>query len=492
MTAPDRSITTVRSGIDELDELLNGGLVGGRTYLVQGASGTGKSLMGQHFLEAGLENDETVVYIHGEEAREDIERNAAQVGIDISGAVFLDVGPGTDFFTEDIAYELVATTELESERFTKEIKAVIDEADPSRLLIDPITQLRYVERDEYQYRKRIQSLIRFLRAREITTMVTRTIPQAPNPPSTDNDIESLSDGIIHITLDESERRISVPKHRGFGQINGTHGLEIRASGVEIYPQIVPTHHSRSFEPTQVGTGNEALDAILGGGIERGSVVFISGPTGIGKSTMSAQLLTGVGQADQTALGYLFEESTEQFTYRCENLGIPVGELVESGALHLTEVEPLVQSAEEFGRQVLQQVDAYDADTVLIDGLSGYKLSLQGESQRVVRRLHALTRVLRNRGVAVVITDESNTITGVPKATSTNTSYIADTIVYLTYVEADGRLERALGVLKKRLGPFDNRFHRFSIETGEGLRLHGPFEGVTGITSGTAIDRGGDR
>ncbi len=488
MREPD-GLSVVPSGLEDLDELLNGGLVEGRIYLVQGVSGTGKSVLGQHFLQEGLANDETVVYIHGEESATDISKNAAQLGIDISEAEFLDIGPGTDFFTEDIAYELVAPTDLESERFTKDIKQVVDEADPSRLLIDPITQLQYIERDFYQYRKRLQSLIRFLRKRNITTVATRTLTRYGSGSRETTDIESLSDGIIDITLEESERRIGVPKHRGLGQKNGTHGLEIRENGIEVYPQLVPKDHHQFFDPELISSGDSALDTILGGGIEQGSVTFISGPTGIGKSTAGAQLLTGVGESDKTALGYLFEESISQFTHRCQSLGIPVNAMLDSGALHLIEVEPLVQSAEEFGQRVLDQVDGFDADTVLIDGLSGYKLSLQGESQRVVRRLHALTRVLRNRGVAVIITDESSTITGVPQATSTNTSYIADTIIYLTYVESDGQLDRVLGVLKKRLGAFDNRFHRYTIETGDGITLHGPYSGVTGITEGTARRRG---
>jgi circadian clock protein KaiC len=121
---PTEEIELVASGIPELDELLNGGYVRGRTYLVQGVSGTGKSLLGQHFLEAGLTADETVVYIHGEESRHDILVNAAQLSVDIRDAEFLDIGPGTDFFAEDRSYNLVEATEVESERFTKDIGRV--------------------------------------------------------------------------------------------------------------------------------------------------------------------------------------------------------------------------------------------------------------------------------------------------------------------------------------------------------------------------------
>jgi len=479
----ETGIEPIDSGVPELDRLLNGGYVRGRIYLVQGVSGTGKSLLGQQFLEAGLAADETVVYIHGEESRADILLNAAQFGIDLAEAEFLDIGPGTDFFAEDIAYELVETTEVESERFTKDIKEVIEETDPDRLLIDPITQLQYVERDEYQYRKRLQSLIRFLRDRRVTTVVTRTVGNRP----TDGDFQSLSDGIVDLSLEAGERRISIPKHRGLGQRDGSHGLEIRDEGIEIYPQVIPEHGERSFDPALLSTGHTALDDLLGGGIERGSVSFLSGPTGIGKSTAGAQLLAGITDGG-TALGYLFEETIEQFAYRCENLGIPIGDRRESGRLRLTEFEPLVRSAEEFGQHVLEDVEKHDPDAVLIDGLSGYKLSMQGDDERLVRRLHGLTRVLKNRDIAVVITDEADRLTGLPRATSTDTSYIADNIVCLTYVEVDGRLERAIGVLKKRLGDFDSRFHRVTIETGRGLTIGGPFEGVDGIIRGSPTDR----
>jgi len=483
----NEEVEIVESGIAELDELLNGGYIRGRTYLVQGVSGAGKSLVGQHFLRAGLDAGETVVYVHGEEARRDILVNATLLDIDLREAEFLDIGPGTDFFAEDKSYNLVEATEVESERFTKDIKRVIEDVDPSRILIDPITQLQYVERDEYQYRKRLQSLIRFLRDRQVTTVATRTVNRNRRT-ATYDDFDSLSDGIVNLYLDESERRISVPKHRGLGQADGSHGLEIREHGVEVYPQIVPEHDDRTFDPALVATGHDALDDLLGGGIERGTVSFISGPTGIGKSTIGAQILAGIVENGGTALAYLFEESTDQFVHRSETLGLPISDMQERGSVRLTETEPLVRSAEEFGQYVLTQTDEYTPDAVFIDGLSGYQITLEGDRQRLVRRLHGLTRILKNRGIAVIIMDEADRLTGIHEATSTNTSYIADNIVLLSYVEVDGELDRAIGVVKKRLGDFDSRFHQFSIVSGEGLVIEGTFDNVRGLMQGTQTRR----
>ncbi|MFB6297252.1 MAG: ATPase domain-containing protein [Salinirussus sp.] len=485
---PAETIAPVTSGIPELDELLNGGFVRGRTYLVQGVSGTGKSLLGQHFLRAGLDAGETVVYVHGEESRQDILVNAAQLGVDIRDAEFLDIGPGTDFFAEDRSYDLVEAAEVESERFTKDVKQVIEDVDPARILVDPITQLQYVERDEYQYRKRLQSLIRFLRDRQVTTVATRTLNSESVPEATHDDFESLSDGIINLYLQQSERRIAVSKHRGLGQMDGTHGFEIREHGIEVYPQTIPDHDNRTFDPVLVPTGHDALDALLGGGIERGTVSFISGPTGIGKSTTGAQMLAGIAERGGTVLGYLFEESIDQFVHRSESLGLPISEMQAQGSLRLTETEPLVRSAEEFGQHLLDQADEHAPDAVFVDGLSGYKISLQGDDQRLVRRLHGLTRVLKNRGIAVIVTDEADRLTGIPEATSTDTSYIADNIVFLSYVEVDGELDRAIGVIKKRLGDFDSRFHRFAIVSGEGLVVEGPFDNVRGIMRGSSTPR----
>jgi circadian clock protein KaiC len=472
---------TLSSNVPGLDEILNGGFIRGRMYLIRGEPGVGKSLLGAHFLREGLDNGETVLYIHGEESEADIIENTRELNIDLSEAEFLDLGPEADFFTESVSYDVVDPADLDSERVTDDIQEKIDALNPNRVFLDPITQLEYVETNEYQYRKRLLSLLRFLRDRNMTVLASKTWDEGRRAKlgSSDN-AESISDGLVDMFRGEGGRRIKVPKHRGHGQSDHTHGLEIRANGLEVYPQVIPGDDYRQFDPTLVPSGREDLDALLGGGIEKGSITFLSGPTGVGKSTLATQLAVGAAQADLRVGSYLFEESLQQFEYRAEGLGYPIADLRADGDVVLTHIEPLNLSAEEFAQQVTGTVADLGLDVVILDGIDGYQLSIQGDESELIRRLHALTRSLKQKGVTVFITDEVSEISGLVSATSTNTSYIADNIVYLTYKKGETGLDRAIGVLKKRLGEFDNSFHYFTITHGEGIVIGDEVRDMEGL------------
>lgn len=472
---------TLSSNVPGLNEILNGGFISGRMYLIRGEPGVGKSLLGAHFLQAGLDNNETALYIHGEESQNDIIENTGELSINLTDSEFLDLGPEAEFFTESPSYDVVDPADLDSERVTGDIQEEIDNLSPTRVFLDPITQLEYVETNEYQYRKRLLSLLRFLRERNMTVLATKTWDEGEKSKlgSSDN-AESISDGLVDLYRGEGGRRISVPKHRGLGQSDRTHALEIRANGLEVYPQVIPGDDYQQFDPPLVPTGGEGLNSLLGGGLENGTVTFLSGPTGVGKSTLATQLAVGAARADLRVGGYLFEESVQQFEYRSERLGYSIADLRADGDVVLTHVEPLNLSAEEFGQRVTDTVADLGLDVVLLDGIDGYQLSIQGNESELVRRLHALTRALKQEDVTVLITDEVSEITRIASATSTNTSYIADNIVYLTYTKGESGLDRAIGVVKKRLGEFDNRFHHFTITPGEGIVIGDEVRDMEGL------------
>lgn len=470
----------ISTGVDGLDDILHGGLVPGRMYLVHGQPGTGKTLLGMHFLEEGLDAGETGLFIHGEESREEILANGAAVGVDIEDAAFLDVGPDSEFFTEDYSYDLVEPSEIDQDRYTQDIYEAIREIDPDRVVVDPITQLRYVEANEYQFRKRILAFMRFLKEQEVTVLTTAT-PSADQVYNTE--IRSLSDGIIELSRSGDGRRIKVAKHRALGQQESDHGMVIRDSGIEVFPQLVPANEDRPFESTHLQFGIDELDQLVGGGFDKRTVTFISGPTGAGKTSTGTQLLAEAARSGLDSAIYLFEEDSETFTHRSESIGIPITEMRERGALSVTEIKPRTLSSEEFAHMVSRQVEDEGAEVVMIDGIDGYTTAIRGEESDLVRKLHALTRYLKNQGVTVVITNEIPEITGISTATDNNLSYVADNIMFLSYVEMDGSLRKVTGVLKKRSGAFEHKLREFEI-TSDGLRVGEPLTGLHGVLQGT--------
>ncbi|MFT4947044.1 MAG: circadian clock protein KaiC [Natronomonas sp.] len=474
-------LTQISSGVSGLDSLLNGGFIDGRLYLVIGPPGTGKTTLGIEFLRAGLDADESVLFIHGEESEADLRANANALGIDVTAASFLDIGPESEFFNGSQSYDVVRPQDVADENLISDVRTAIEDRDPDRVLIDPITQFQYIEPNEYQFRKRIISFARFLKSRGTTVLATKT-PSG----QMDTQLRSLSDGVVNLAYEQEEagRRISVPKHRGVGQRDGTHGFEIRDGGAEVYPALLPDQHRRAFEPTRLSSGIDNLDSLLGGGIERGTVTIISGPSGVGKTTMATEFLHSAATNGDAALGYLFEESLETFTYRAETFGIGITGLREAETLMIEEVTPLSLSSEEFARRIKTQVESNSPELVVIDGIAGYRTAIKGTDATVDlrRRLHALTQYLTNMNTSVILLDQRSELMGLPQATSTNISYIADNIIFQNYLELEGELQRVVGVLKKRVGGFETVPRRFRI-TPDGLEIGEPLTGTHNALDG---------
>ncbi|MFC4551046.1 MULTISPECIES: ATPase domain-containing protein [Halorussus] len=472
------SPTRISAGTDGLDDVLRGGLIPGRGYLVRGAPGTGKTLLGINYLLAGVENDETVLYVNLEESAEEIRRNARSVGVDLSGVDFLDLSPNSDAFAEGQTYDIFAPDEVEGEPITEEITARVEELNPDRVFIDPVTQLRHLTADEYQFRKQVISLVRYLREQGATVLFTsQDMEDAP-----DEDLQFLSDGTIELARDEDGRTLSVPKFRGSGAREGTHAVSITDEGIQVYPSLSLDGDGGDFELETISSGVPAVDALLGGGLERGTVTVISGPTGVGKTTAGTQFIKEAAGRGERSVMYMFEESKTTFLERSSAVNIPVEAMLDHDALAVEEIEPLNHSAQEFANRVKEEVEERNASIVMLDGINGYQLSLPGDNEGLVHQLHTLCRYLKDRGVTVILIEEVGGVTGDFQATDVGISYLADNIVFLRHLELDGEMRKAIGVLKKRTSDFERMLREFRI-TEHGLRVGEPLEGLKGIMSG---------
>lgn len=464
------------TGVGGLDEILHGGLIPARTYLARGKPGTGKTILGLHFLTAGAVEGEKALLISMGEAEETLRKNAAVLGIDLSGVAFLDLSPSPEFFSDVKTYDIFSPADVEREPTTRKIIDTIERLKPKRIFIDGMTQFRYLSPDAFQFRKQVLSFLQYLMARKITVLLTSE--GAVSAP--DDDLESISDGAIHLALLDRQRTLSVSKFRGSGFIGGLHTLRLTNRGMVVSPRLIPEAHQREFLAEPISSGVAELDALLHGGLERGTISMVTGPSGVGKTTLGVQFMKEAAARGERSVIYLFEEGTETLLHRSEAIQVPIHEMMQKGILSVVQVEPLQFAPDEFANMVRKEVEEKNARIVMIDGVSGYRLSVRGED--LVGHLHALCRYLKNMGVTVILINEIEGITGDFRATEVGISYLADNLVFLRYLELRGEMRKAIGVLKKRLTDFEKTLREIEI-TKTGMKVGEPMTGLRGILRG---------
>ncbi|RBI62077.1 recombinase RecA [halophilic archaeon] len=475
----DAPSTRIPTGVAGLDEVLDGGLIPGRSYLVRGDPGTGKTILGMDYLTAGVDADETVLFVNLEEAESDIRQNAATLDIDLSGVHFLDLSPDSDVFVDGQSYDIFTPSEVEQEPLTRRITERIEETEPDRVFIDPLTKLRYLTSDDYQFRKQVISFMRYLKEQGATILLTSENTSR----SPDDDLEYMTDGTIELRRSTRGRTVQVQKFRGSAIHEGEHSLRIESGGISVYPELTPAGPGREFVDDPLPSGVDGLDELLHGGIERGTVTMLSGPTGVGKTTAGTQFLKEAARRGERSVVYMFEETRKTFVQRNETIGVPIEEMERRGNLSIEAVEPLDHSAMEFAHLVREEVEENDTSVVMIDGVQGYKLSLHGDEATMVRKLHTLARHLKDMGVSVILVNEVETVAGDFRATDAGISYLADNIVFMRHLELAGELRKAVGVLKKRTGDFERTLREFRITT-DGVAVGDPLDGLRGVLSGT--------
>lgn len=471
-----KSTLRLSTGVDGLDEILFGGLVEGGAYLVRGGPGTGKTTLGLHFLAAGAAAGENVLCVALGEPAERIQRNAARLGTSIENISFLDLSPTSEFFAEVQTYDIFSPAEVEREPLTKRIIEAIEDIRPARVFIDSMAQFRYLASDVFQYRKQVLSFLRYLTGEGATVLFT----SEASDDTPDADVQFISDGIIHLSMTSHGRKLTVSKFRGSDFFAGEHGLLLTKSGMDVLPKLRPQETERSFEKETLASGVPSVDQMLHGGIERGTITAISGPSGVGKTTLGLQFMKEAAGRGEGSIVYTFEEEVETVMNRAEAINIPTRKMVEQDILSLVKVHPLQLTPDEFAHRVVREVKERGAQIVMIDSVAGFRLSLHGGD--LVRHLHALCKYLQSIGVTVLIVIETASIVGDFKATDSNLSYLADNIVFLRYLEIDGQLRKAIGVLKKRMSDFEKVLRQYEI-TQFGLKVGDPLTNLRGILSG---------
>lgn len=478
-------VERLTTGIEGLDTVVGGGYLAGDAYLVRGPPGTGKTILGWQFLAAGDPGES--VYLSFDEPAAKIRRNAATLGVDLSAVDVVDVSPEAGDFGEAERYDVFYSHAAEGNSLIDRIQDVLAERDPERVLLDPIHPLKHLTGDEHQFRTQLLGLFRFLQERSATVLLTSQ-PGASNP---DEDLQFLTDGIVDLQRG-ADRTVEVAKFRGSDVQDGRHTMLIDRGGIRVVPRPIPEPTGERDLSRRLTSGVPELDTLLHGGLVRGTATVISGPTGVGKTTAGTLYLAAAAERGDRVVLYHFEETVPTFVERCRAIDIPVASLREEGRFAVERVEPTATTVGQFVGRVLDETA--DADVVMFDGIPGYR-TLRGTDEDL-RELLALTTSLTNRGTSVILTEETRAITGDFRATDSHISPLADTLVFMRYLELQGEIRRAVGVLKMRASDFERTLREFDI-TPEGVCVGRPLTELRGVLRGIPTQttrrdsRGGD-
>lgn len=480
--------TALPTGIAGLDQILAGGLPAERLYLVEGTPGAGKTTLALNFLLAGRAAGESGLYITLSETSEELVAAAASHGWSLEGIELYELVE-EDGFASDNEQTLLHPSEVELGETVRGIISKVEKANPSRVVLDSLSELRLLAQNSLRYRRQILALKHFFAKRNCTVLILDDRTAEPN----DLQLHSIAHGVISLEHSASEfgaerRRLRVIKMRGLKYRGGYHDFTIERGGLRVYPRLVASEHHRSFDTTAVSTGLAELDALLGGGLTPGTNTLLSGPAGVGKTTTAVRCLLSALERGDKAAYYLFDERKATLLSRCAALDMDLKPYIENGQLDLRQIDPAELSPGEFAGAVQSAVEEDGIGLIVIDSLNAYLHAMPSDNFLVLQ-MHELLSYLSQQGIVSLMILGQHGVTGELRS-DIDISYLADTVMMLRFFEAKGTVRKSMAVIKTRTSDHERTIREFNIDC-SGIEIGQPLTNFERILSGNPQYSNGD-
>ncbi|RYM12336.1 MULTISPECIES: ATPase domain-containing protein [Sphingobium] len=475
-------------GIGGLDDILAGGLTRGRVFLLEGSPGTGKTTIATQFLMEGAERGEKCLHVTLSETEEEMRESAQSHGWDLSGIDLFELVPPESLLDEDQQQSLLYSSDLELGETTRRIFEMFQKVKPDRVVLDSLSEIRLLAQSSLRYRRQILALKHFFSTQNATVLMLDDL----TADVADKTVHSVAHGVIRLEelspgYGPERRRLRVIKYRGRRFRGGFHDFIIDTGGVRVFPRLVSAEHKTEFTRDLLCSDSPALDALLGGGIQRGSSVLVLGPAGTGKSLLGLTFVAAAIARGERAAMFVFDEEIGLLFNRAIGLGIDMQAMVANGNLVIEQVDAAELSPGEFSQRVRTCVEQHKVRTIIIDSLNGYQAAMP-EENALVLHMHELLQYLNRQGATTFLTVAQHGLVGDMKA-PVDVTYLADTVVLLRYFEASGRVRRAISIIKKRTGAHEDTIREFRIGS-YGIRLGEPLVGFQGVLRGVPNFVGG--
>lgn len=476
------------TGIPGLDEVLGGGLPERRLYVVEGSAGCGKTTLAFQFLLEGMAQGEQALFVSFSETEDELRTVADSHGWILEGPL--------EFYVPNFAkessdpsrdYTIFEPGEIELNEMIKSLYDLIERLNPRRAVFDSVSEMQLLARDPLRYRRHVIGLKNFFAKRNCTVIFTdEAIPDR------DPQLQSISHGVISLEqvprdYGTSRRRLRIVKLRGSNIREGFHDVVIRHGGLQVYPTLVASMHQKDFKRDKYESGIGGLDTLAAGGLARGSSTLIAGPAGAGKSSIACAYAVNAAQRNERSAFFIFDESKATLIARAAGFGMKLDELVGSGVVTITQVDPAQLSPGEFSHLVQQAVERDRVSLVVIDTLNGYLQSMPDVKFSLLH-IHELLTYLNQQGVVTLIITAQNGLVG-PLESPIDASYLADAMLALRYFESSGRVRQAISMIKNRHSGHERTIRELTLSL-DGIAVGEPLSQFEGILSGQ-LRYGGD-
>jgi circadian clock protein KaiC len=469
------------TGIPGLDTVLIGGFVRDHTYLVEGTPGAGKTTVGLQFLLEGARAGERCLYVTLSETVQELELVAVSHGWSLAGIEVFEPFALESMLDAGQQQSLLYSSDLELGEATSAILKRVEQLNPSRIVIDGVAEIRLLAQGALRFRRQMLALKQYFARHGATVLLLDDTSAAQD----DVHLRSISHGVLLLeqlvpAYGAARRRLRVVKYRGSQYRAGFHDLAIEAGGLRVFPRLVAAEHRQQFRGEVLTSGIEGLDALMGGGLHRGTSTLAMGPAGVGKSLLALHYAVRAAAEGHKAIIYMFDEEVGLLLDRAHGIGIDLDVHIQAGRLILEQVDAAELSPGEFAHKVCARVERDDVRLVVIDSLNGYYAAMP-EEHFLVLHMHELLAYLNRRGAVTIVTMAQHGMIGEMKSPA-DLTYLSDAVVLLRFFEAVGRVRRAISAIKKRAGPHEDTIRELRV-TAHGLELGAPLQDFHGVLRG---------
>ncbi|MGF1578690.1 MAG: circadian clock protein KaiC [Gemmataceae bacterium] len=484
MHQPDQplGLPRIETGVEGFEHISIGGLVKGRTTLVVGTSGSGKTLFSLELLyRSVIQYNRPGIFVTFEELPEDIVANVARMGWELNKliaekrVVILDASPQEELIGEIGPYDLSG--------IIAQIKDAISEIGAQFVVLDSLGGLFEQFGNPTAIRREVFRIVRTLRKNKVTSVVTAERLEEYGPLSRLGIEEFVSDCVVvlrQILVEERVRRtIQVHKLRGDIHRPNEFPFTISDHGIVINP-LSGAELDQASSLERISFGTLELDEMAGGGLFRDSVILVSGPTGGGKTLMCSTFAAEGCRNGERVLFLGFEESTPQLIRNATSWGVDFQGWVAQGLLRLSCRYPESFGLETHLYAIRKEIEVFQPDRLVIDSVSA--LERIGHTRNFREFVISLTSYVKKQQICSLFTCTSPRISGGDSITETHISTITDAIILLRYVEVKASLRRAIVIIKMRGSQHDKNVREFTIDD-RGLHIKEPFENVPNILLG---------